>query len=209
MSVLIFLVLGTIVIGVAAPTEAAGVGAAGAFVMMAAQKRLTWKGIIQACENTLKSSAMVLWTMFGANVFVALYVMVGGGAFVTDLIMGVGNKWVILYVMQFILIFLGAFIDWVGIIMLTVPLFGPIIRKLGFDPIWFGVLFTVNMQMSFLSPPFGYALFYLKGVAPKEITTRDIWKGASVFLLLQFIGLNLCMLFPEIILAVPKFFFRQ
>ena len=151
---------------------------------------------------------MVLWTMFGANVFVALYVMVGGGAFVTELLLSAGDKWLILYIMQFILIFLGCFIDWVGIIMLTVPLFGPIIRKLGFDPIWFGVLFTVNMQMSFLSPPFGYALFYLKGVAPPEITTRDIWKGAAVFLLLQFIGLNMCILWPEIILVVPKLFYR-
>jgi len=185
------------------------VGAAGAFVMMYAQGRMNWKKIVQACENTLKSSAMVLWTMFGANVFVALYVMVGGGAFVTQLIMGAGNKWLILYIMQFILIFLGCFIDWVGIIMLTVPLFGPIIRKLGFDPIWFGVLFAVNLQMSFLTPPFGYALFYLKGVAPREITTRDIWGGAAVFLLLQFIGLNLCILFPEIVLVLPKFFFRQ
>jgi len=127
---------------------------------------------------------------------------------VTDLLLSAGNKWVILYIMQFILIFLGCFIDWVGIIMLTVPLFGPIIRKLGFDPIWFGVLFTVNMQMSFLTPPFGYALFYLKGVAPPEITTRDIWKGAMWFLLLQFIGLNMCILWPEIILVVPKYFFR-
>jgi tripartite ATP-independent transporter DctM subunit len=209
MSVLIFLVLGTIVLGIAAPTEAAGVGAAGAFVMMYAQKRLNWTKIVQACENTLKSSAMVLWTMFGANIFVALYVMVGGGAFVTQLIMGAGDKYVILYLMMFILIFLGCFIDWVGIIMLTVPLFGPIIRKLGFDPIWFGVLFAVNLQMSFLTPPFGYALFYLKGVAPREITTRDIWGGAAVFLLLQFIGLNICVLFPEIVLVLPKFFFRQ
>ena len=209
MSVLIFLVLGTIVMGIAAPTEAAGVGAAGAFVMMYAQRRMNWTKIVQACENTLKSSAMVLWTMFGANVFVALYVMVGGGAFVTQLIMGAGDRYIILYIMMFILIFLGCFIDWVGIIMLTVPLFGPIIRKLGFDPIWFGVLFTINMQMSFLSPPFGYALFYLKGVAPREITTRDIWRGAAVFLLLQFIGLNLCILWPEIVLVVPKFFFRQ
>src|SRR3989339_2035584 len=149
---------------------------------------------------------MVLWTMFGANVFVALYVMVGGGTFVTQIIMSAGDKYVILYIMMFILIFLGAFIDWVGIIMLTVPLFGPIIRKLGFDPIWFGVLFAVNLQLSFLTPPFGYALFYLKGVAPPEITTRDIWGGAAAFLLLQFIGLNLLILFPEIVLLLPKLF---
>jgi len=209
-AVLIFLVLGTIVIGIAAPTEAAGVGCAGAFVILAIQRKLKWKGVVEACENTLKSSAMVLWTMFGANVFVALYVMVGGGAFVTDTLIGTGlSRWGIMWIMQFMLIFLGCFIDWVGIVMLTVPIFGVIIRKLGFDPIWFGVLFTVNLQMSFLSPPFGYALFYLKGVAPPEIATTDIWRGAMPFLGLQFLGLVLCMAFPDIILVVPTYFFRQ
>ncbi|HSB04265.1 MAG TPA: TRAP transporter large permease subunit, partial [Thermodesulfobacteriota bacterium] len=208
-AILIFLVLGTILIGIAAPTEAAGVGCAGAFVILAFQRKLRWKGVVEACENTLKSSAMVLWTMFGANVFVALYVMVGGGAFVTDMLIGSGlDRWVIIFIMQFILIFLGCFIDWVGIVMLCVPIFGPIIRKLGFDPVWFGVLFAVNLQMSFLSPPFGYALFYLKGVAPPEISTTDIWRGAAPFLGLQLIGLVLCMAFQDIILIAPKLLYR-
>ena len=208
-SILIFLVLGTIVAGIAAPTEAAGVGAAGAIILTGLQGKLKWKGIVEACENTLKSSAMVLWTMFGANIFVALYVMVGGGRFVTDLLVGSGlSKWTILVIMQFILIFLGCFIDWVGIVMLTVPIFGPIIRHLGFDPIWFGVLFAVNLQISFLSPPFGYALFYLKGVAPPEVSTTDIWRAAAPFIALQMVGLALCMIFPEIILFLPKIFFR-
>jgi tripartite ATP-independent transporter DctM subunit len=207
--ILIFLVLGTIIVGIAAPTEAAGVGAAGAIILTAVQGKLKWKGIVEACENTLKSSAMVLWTMFGANVFVALYVMVGGGEFVTDVLVGSGlSRWVILGIMQLILIFLGCFIDWVGIVMLTVPIFGVIIRHLGFDPVWFGVLFAVNLQISFLSPPFGYALFYLKGVAPPEVSTTDIWRAAAPFIALQFVGLILCMIFPEIILFVPKYFFR-
>ncbi len=137
--ILVFLVLGTIWVGIAAPTEAAGVGAVGAMIITFVQGKLKWKGIVEACENTLKSSAMVLWTMFGANIFVAFYIMVGGGAFVTQLLVGSGlDRWVILWIMQLILIFLGAFIDWVGIIMLCVPLFGPIIRKLGFDPICSG-----------------------------------------------------------------------
>ena len=207
--ILIFLVLGTIIVGIAAPTEAAGVGAAGAIILTGIQGKLKWKGVVEACENTLKSSAMVLWTMFGANVFVALYVMVGGAQFVTDTLVGSGlSKWMILVIMQLILIFLGCFIDWVGIVMLTVPIFGVIIRKLGFDPIWFGVLFAVNLQMSFLSPPFGYALFYLKGVAPPEISTTDIWRAAAPFLALQFLGLVLCMIFPDIILVVPTYFYR-
>jgi len=207
--ILIFLVLGTIVTGIAAPTEAAGVGAAGAIVLTAVQGKLKWKGIVEACENTLRSSAMVLWTMFGANVFVALYVMVGGAQFVTDTLVGSGlSKWMILVIMQLMLVFLGCFIDWVGIVMLTVPIFGVIIRKLGFDPVWFGVLFAVNLQISFLSPPFGYALFYLKGVAPPEVSTTDIWKAAAPFIVLQIVGLILCMVFPDIILLVPTYFFR-
>ena len=158
----------------------------------------------------MNTTAMVLWIMFGANIFVALYVMVGGGEFVQELLLGSGlGKWGILIVMQIMLVVLGAFMDWVGIFMLCIPLFGPIIRQLGFDPIWFGVLVAVNMQLSFLTPPFGYALFFLKGVAPPEITTRDVWIGAIPFVGLQLIGLILCMIFPDIILFLPRLLFSQ
>jgi tripartite ATP-independent transporter DctM subunit len=202
--ILIFLVLGTIFTGIAAPTEAAGVGAAGAILLTMLQGRLTWKGLVHAAEATLKSSAMVMWTIFGANIFVGLYVMVGGGEFVTDLLLGSGlSPWGIIIIMQFILIFLGCFIDWVGIIMLCVPIFGPIVRHLGFNPVWFGVLFATNLQISFLSPPFGYALFYLKGVAPPEISTTDIWRSAAPFIVLQVVGVIMLMIFPQIVLFLP------
>lgn len=208
-AILVFLVLGTIILGIASPTEAAGVGSIGAVVLMAFRRRLTLGLTIDACRSTLKLSAMVLWTMFGANVFVAIYVMVGGGDFVTQLLVGSGlGKYGILAIMMLILIFLGAFLDWVGIVMLCVPLFGPIIRTLGFDPIWFGVLFAVNLQMSFLTPPFGYALFFLKGVAPPEISTRDIWKSTVPFLVLQLTALLLCVAFPGIILWLPTILMR-
>jgi tripartite ATP-independent transporter DctM subunit len=204
-AILIFLVLGTIFTGIAAPTEAAGVGAAGAIILTSLQRKLSWKGVIQAAENTLKSSAMVMWTIFGANIFVGLYVMVGGGEFVTQMLLGSGlGKWGIILIMQGILIFLGCFIDWVGIIMLCVPIFGPIVRQLGFDPVWFGVLFATNLQISFLSPPFGYALFYLKGVAPPEISTTDIWRSSAPFMGLQIVGVALVMYFPQIILWLPS-----
>jgi tripartite ATP-independent transporter DctM subunit len=206
--ILIFLVLGTIFTGIAAPTEAAGVGAAGAIILTSIQGRLKWKGIVQAAENTLKSSAMVMWTIFGANIFVGLYVMVGGGRFVTDLLLGTGlSPWGIIIIMQLILIFLGCFIDWVGIIMLCVPIFGPVVRQLGFDPVWFGVLFATNLQISFLSPPFGYALFYLKGVAPPEVSTTDIWKSSAPFIGLQVLGVMLVMAFPQIVLFLPSVFY--
>ncbi|MFZ5584626.1 MAG: TRAP transporter large permease [Thermodesulfobacteriota bacterium] len=206
--VLIFLVLGTIFTGIAAPTEAAGVGAAGAALLAAAQRRLTWRGAVQATESTIKATAMVMWTMFGANIFVGIYVMAGGGKFVEDMLLGSGlGPWTIIIIINLILIFLGFFIDWVGIIMLCVPIFGTVIRQLGFDPIWFGVLFAVNLQVSFLSPPFGYALFYLKGVAPPEIDTFTIWKAAVPFMGLQVLGLICCMIWPQIILWLPSLFY--
>jgi tripartite ATP-independent transporter DctM subunit len=208
-AVLIFLVLGTIVLGIAAPTEAAAVGALGAVVIALFRRRMTWKSFVAACEDAMKTSAMVLWIMFGANILVGFYVMVGGDDFIKDMLLGTGlGRWGILLVMQSILLFLGCFMDWVGIFMLCIPLFGPIIRELGFDPIWYGVLVAVNMQTSFLSPPFGYSLFFLKGVAPAEVSTRDIWVGAVPFLGLQLIGLALCIVFPEIILVVPRWLFR-
>ena len=206
--IIIFLVLGTIFTGVAAPTEAAGVGALGAMILTGLQKQLSLRGVLNASEQTLKASAMVLWTMFGANIFVALYVMSGGGRFVAGLLLDSGlGPWGVILIMQAILIFLGAFIDWTGIIMLTVPIFGPIIRQLGFDPIWFGVLFATNLQISFLSPPFGYALFYLKGVAPPTIKTVDIWWGAAPFIVLQVLGVGLIMMFPQIALWLPDLVF--
>ena len=208
-AILIFLVLGTIVIGVAAPTEAAGVGCLGAWIIAKIKGRMPWKELVDASVNTIKATGMVMWTMFGANIFIALYIMVGGGDFVNAMLVGTGlNKWVVIFIMMGIVVFLGMFVDWVGILMLIIPLFGPIIRQLGFDPIWFGVLIAVNLQISFLSPPFGMSLFYLKSVAPPECSTVDVWKSAFPFMGLQIIGLLLCMYFPEIILWAPKFLFR-
>ncbi len=207
--ILVFLVLGTIFTGIAAPTEAAGVGAAGAMLLTAIQGKLKWRNVVLAAQKTLNNSAMVLWTMFGANIFVGLYVMVGGAHFVQETLMSLGGgKWGVIIIMQLILIFLGCFIDWTGIIMLCVPLFGPIIRQLGFDPIWFGILFATNLQISFISPPFGYALFYLKGVAPPEIQTTDLWKSAVPFIGLQIIGVICVMFIPELSLWLPRVFYH-
>lgn len=201
---LIFLVLGTIFLGLAAPTEAAAVGAFGAMLVAALHRKLTWQNLRLALEQTAKATAMVLWIIFGANAFVAFYVAQGGDRFVSELLLGTGlSPWGILIVMQIILIILGMFLDWVGILLLAVPVFVPIIRSLGFDPLWFGVLYLVNMQMSFLSPPFGYALFYVRGVAP-QIPMGTIYRAAIPFLLLQLTGLILVMLFPGLATWLPS-----
>ena len=181
-------------------------------------RRLSWSSVRAAALTTLKASAMVLWIIFGASIFVGFYIVEGGQQFVTDALLGTGlGSYGILLVMMIILVVLGMFLDWVGILLLAVPIFVPIMLTLSWDglfglpgvapedvPLWFGVVYMVNMQMSFLSPPFGYALFYLKSVAPPEITIGIIFRSAIPFLLLQAVGLAICILFPEIILWLPR-----
>lgn len=212
---LIVVVLGVIFTGVATPVEAAGIGTFGAFIVAAIHRKLDWQTVREACLTTLKASAMVIWIMFGATIFVGLYVLEGGQQFVQQSLAATGlGPWGILLLMQIILIILGMFLDWVGILLLCVPIFVPIIKALGAASfgldapddlvLWFGVLYLVNMQMSFLSPPFGYALFYLRGVAPPEIPMGDIFRSALPFLALQAVGLALCMMFPQLIIWLPR-----
>jgi len=212
---LIAVVLGVIFAGIATPVEAAGIGTFGAFIVAAIHRKLTWATVREACMTTLKASAMVIWIMFGATIFVGLYVLEGGQEFVESTMTGLGlGPWGILILMQIILVALGMFLDWVGILLLAVPIFVPIVKALGAQAfglgsegdlvLWFGVLYLVNMQMSFLSPPFGYALFYLRGVAPPEIPMSDIFKSALPFLFLQIVGLVACMMFPQIITWLPR-----
>ncbi|MBY6121970.1 TRAP transporter large permease [Mameliella alba] len=212
---LVVVVLGIIFSGVATPVEAAGIGTFGAFIVAAIHRKLDWPTVREACTTTLKASAMVIWIMFGATIFVGLYVLEGGQQFVQDALAATGlGPWGILILMQVLLVILGMFLDWVGILLLCVPIFVPIIKALGAAAfgldspedlvLWFGVLYLVNMQMSFLSPPFGYALFYLRGVAPDHIPMTDIFKSALPFLLLQIVGLVLCMTIPEIITWLPR-----
>ncbi|SNS91312.1 TRAP transporter large permease [Antarctobacter heliothermus] len=212
---LVVVVLGIIFSGVATPVEAAGIGTFGAFIVAAIHRKLDWPTVREACTTTLKASAMVIWIMFGATIFVGLYVLEGGQQFVQDALAATGlGPWGVLILMQILLVVLGMFLDWVGILLLCVPIFVPIIKALGAaafglnNPedlvLWFGVLYLVNMQMSFLSPPFGYALFYLRGVAPDHIPMTDIFKSALPFLALQILGLVLCMVFPEIITWLPN-----
>ncbi len=229
---LIVLVLGVIFTGVATPVEAAGIGTFGAIFVAATHRRLSWANLQEAATTTLKASAMVLWIIFGASIFVGFYILQGGQRFVADALIGTGlGPYGILLVMMIILIILGMFLDWVGILLLAVPIFMPILLQMEFtglfgfdgptagidDPdkareamqLWFGVVYIVNMQMSFLSPPFGYALFYLKSVAPPEIGMGTIFRSAVPFLLLQALGLFICITFPQLILWLPAQVYGQ
>jgi tripartite ATP-independent transporter DctM subunit len=219
--VLVFLVLGLLFGGIATPVEAAGIGSFGAIIVAMMHKRFSLKGLREASITTARASAMVLWIIFGASIFVGFFILQGGQDFITESILGTGlHAYGILFLMMVILVFLGMFLDWVGILLLTVPIFVPIIQSLTFDGLlglpgvpgsevvlWFGVLYLVNMQMSFLSPPFGYALFYLRGVCPPEISMATIFKSSLVFLAIQAIGLILCILIPGIATWLPSLAF--
>jgi len=201
---LIILVLGSIFVGIATPSEAAGVGSLGAILCAIARRRLTWQNLKGVVFETTKVTCMIMWLIFGSSSLIGVYTLAGGARFVEEIILGLPlGPWGILIMIQIILIIMGMFIDWIGILMITGPIFVPIITALGFDPLWFGILFNLNMQISFLSPPFGPALFYLKGVAPPEITIGDLYRSIWPFVTLQLIGLILVILFPQIGLWLP------
>jgi tripartite ATP-independent transporter DctM subunit len=220
---LIFLVLGVIFVGIATPVEAAGIGTFGALFVSALHRRLNWLSIQEAAIATLKATAMVMWIFFGATMFVGFFIVKGGQTFVANTILGTGlPPYGILMLMMLILFVLGMFIDWVGILLLTVPIFLPIMKTLEWGgvlglpgvrtedvPLWYGVIFMVNMQMAFLSPPFGYSLFYLKSVAPPEITMATIFRAAVNFMALQWLGVGLCIVFPQIVLWLPSILYTH
>lgn len=200
-TILVIGVLGSIFMGIATPTEAAGVGALLAFIMTVAYGKFTWSGLKTAVTNTAKTTSMVIIILAFASCFSAVFMGSGGGEVVKSFIYGIGfGKWGTFIVMMVILFILGMFLDWIGIIMICFPLFLPIAAELGFDKVWFVVIIAVMLQDSFLTPPFGYALFYLKGVAPPEVTTGDIYWGAFPFWRLMELGLIACIIWPQTIL---------
>ena len=198
--ILILGVLGSIFAGIATPTEAAGVGALLAFIMTVAYGKFNFENLKTAAINTAKTTSMVIMILVGAACFASIFLGSGGGDVVQEFILGIGfGKWGTFIVMMIILFFLGMFIDWIGIIMITFPVFLPIAKELGFDKVWFVVTMAVMLQDSFLTPPFGYALFYLKGVAPPEVKTSDIYWGAFPFWRLMEVGLIIVVVWPATI----------
>ncbi len=204
-SAIIVAVLGSMYFGIATPTEAAAVGAAGAAASAALQRRLTFAVLRDAALDTLKATAMVLWITIGAKAFVAIFTGLGGADFMLDFIRGWdAAPWLILAAMLATLIFLGCFLDEIGIILLTVPVFLPIVKFLGFDPLWFGVLFLVTAQMAYLTPPFGYTLFYIKGTLPPDIGMDTVYRAVVPFFFLQLAGLLICAFFPDLVTWLPR-----
>jgi len=201
---LIFTVMGSIFFGFATPSEASAIGAFGSIVSAAVKRQLTWKNFVEALFVCLRLSAMVIWIVFAASVFTALYAVTGAADLIGELLLGVGGGWATIIAMQVIFFIMGCFFDPTGIVLLTTPIFFPIVVAEGFDPLWFGVLFVINMEMAFLTPPFGFNLFYMKAVAPPDVTMLDIYKSITPFVALQMVGLAICMIFPSIITWLPN-----
>ncbi|KUK13570.1 MAG: DctM5 [bacterium 42_11] len=197
-------VLGSILFGFATPTEASAVGALGAIIVALAYRRLTFNVLKAAVYETLKITSMVFFVIVGAGMFTAVFLFMRGGALVESLLLATGfGKWGILALVMFVVFVLGMFIDWIGILYIVIPVFLPIAVNLGFDPLYFVELIAVNLQMSFLTPPFAYSIFFLKGVAPPEVKTTDIYRGVVPFVALQALGLALCIIFPDIVMWLP------
>ncbi len=205
--VLILLVLGSIFFGVATPTEAGALGALGALVLALVNRQLSWVALRAVCDSTLRTTSMVMFILIGSTAFSLVFRGLRGDRFIFDALTQLpGGQIGFLLVSMVTIFLLGFFIDFFEIAFIVVPLFAPIAEQLyGFGGlVWYGVIIGANMQTSFLTPPFGFALFYLRGVAPPEITTGNIYRGAIPFILLQLLVLVLIIVFPALVNYLPS-----
>lgn len=203
---LVLAVLGSIFFGIAAPTEAAAVGALAAIVMAAAYRSLNFQVLKETAYRTMRTFSMVFVICIGASLFTGIFLGLGGGDVVASFVLAApGGRWGAFAIIMLIIFVLGMFIDWIGIIMIMIPIVTPIGAALGFEPLWFAMMIIVNLQMSFLSPPFAYAIFFLKAVTTPEmkIDTGHIIRGVLPFIGLIMIGLALFIKFPQLVLWLP------
>ncbi|TNE85809.1 MAG: TRAP transporter large permease subunit [Deltaproteobacteria bacterium] len=197
---LIFLVLGSIFAGIALPTEAGALGSVGAMALAAANRRLTWSSVKAALDETAKLSAMVLFLLIGSTAFALVFRGLYGDFWIEELLTNLpGGRVGLLVVANLVVFLLGFFIDFFEIAFIVLPLLVPAATALGIDLVWFGVMLGINLQTSFLTPPFGFSLFYLRGVAPKEVSTGDIYRGVVPFIVIQAIALGLVIQFPILV----------
>lgn len=203
-AVLIAGVLGTIFTGIATPTEAAGVGAFIAFLMVIAYRKMSWKVVRIVVEQTARFVGMMLMLQMGANFFCATFIGIGGGDVVRDVVMLTGTKWGAFIIMNLIVFVLGFFVNWFGIILITFPLFMPISRILGFEPIWFAIIMAINLNSSLMTPPFGYALFYMVPLVPPGVTLLDIYHAVIPFVIIILFAIAFCVFYPPIISWLPS-----
>ncbi|MEM6793760.1 MAG: TRAP transporter large permease subunit, partial [Acidobacteriota bacterium] len=197
---LILVVLGSIFFGVATPTEAGALGAVGAMALAAARRRLNLEALRGTMHETASLTSMVMFLLIGSTAFALVFRGLNGDLWIEDLLTGLPGGTIGLLVVANLTIFvLGFFIDFFEIAFIIIPLLAPAAALLGIDMVWFGVMIAMNLQTSFLTPPFGFALFYLRGVAPPEVKTSQIYRGVIPFIVIQLIGLLLIILFPELV----------
>jgi len=201
---LIFAVLGSILMGVATPTEAAGVGAMGALVLAALRRQITFARLQQIMRSTLRISSMVFLILIGASIFSLVFRGYGGDdgvrAILGSLPGGVVGAVIVVMLVMFLL---GFVLDFIEITFVVVPIVGPVLLAMGLDPVWLGIMIAINLQTSFLTPPFGFALFYLRGVAPPEVTTAQIYRGVIPFVAIQLFALLMLSIFPDLVTWLP------
>ncbi len=202
---IIIWVLGSIYGGIASVTEAAGVGAVAALLAAAVRGEFSMALLWEAMQRTMSTVGIIIWLTLGANAFIGIYNIMGGTRYLSGAIAGLPlEPWQIILVMMLILFVLGMVLDWIGITLLTMPIFVPVIIDLGYDPVWFGILFCMNMQCSFLTPPFGPAAFYLKSVAPPNIQLQTIFGALLPFIGMQILALFFLLVFPQLALWLPS-----
>ena len=212
---LISLVLGSIFAGWATPTEASGIGSLGAILLAWFNKQLSMKVLRDVMHSSALTNAMVFFIVFGATMFSYVFRALGGDDVVVEILkaMGLDTGWEVMIFVMTLVFVIGFFFDWIEICLIVIPVFAPIIGKLDFGTLiqgkqvillWFSILLAVNMQSAFLTPPFGFALFYMKGTVPREVTMMHIYRGIIPFVLIQLVALALCVAFPEVVLYVPR-----
>ncbi len=202
---IVVMVLGSIMLGLATPTEAAAMGVLGAMISAALHRQLTWSLMRESLLRTFKLTGMIMWILFAAHAFSAAYQGMGAQSFIEGLMAYIpGGPWGTIVFMQMVLLLLGMVLDPVGIMLITLPVFLPVVSALGFDPIWFGILFVINMEIGYQTPPFGFNLFYLKGIVPSGITMADIYRSTIPYTLVLILGMILIMIFPWIATWLPS-----
>ncbi len=202
---IVFMVLGSIIGGVTTPTEAAAMGVLGALISALVYKQFSWGMLKEAAMRTLRLTGMIMWILFGAYCFSAAYHGMGANQMMENVMQHIpGGPWGTIIFIQLIIFVLAMVLDPAGIMMITVPVFLPIVKAHGFDPLWFGILFVINMEIGYMTPPFGFNLFYLKGIVPPEITMGDIYRSVIPYTLVESAGLALVMIFPQIALWLPN-----
>jgi tripartite ATP-independent transporter DctM subunit len=206
---LIVAVLGSIFFGIATPTEAAAVGAAGAIALTGLNNRFSVKMVKETMDVTTRLTSMVFIILVGATAFGLAFRGMGGDHLIEKYVGGSGlSPQVVFWMVMGVVFILGFFLDYIEIAFIHLPVISPVLIQMGFDPLWYGILLGVNLQTSFLTPPFGFALFYLRGVAPPEVTTGQIYRGIVPFVILQLIGLLIVALFPGLATWLPRLVFR-